>query len=267
MPRQCESVVTERSQDALIGSSMEHGATSIPCDLRPLDLQRELGTTATISGRKDTDHVDGHALSTVLHPMQSWFILAQGYSLGDQTQRMDCTPHIQGVSTSPPMSQSLRRWAGSLAVVGGVRLRPMALLFSSLFLIPMTTSSSTRWRDALGSHLPKEAARLQPLLALKPVTEGHRDGDSPLGTDQGVLGVKDEHDRRRMTQEGESEHGDDAQQVLKKWQDLGLPVTSAFSDDAERSLGAITSVVPHARLPADPVHTAKNSWGTLQQSL
>ncbi len=267
MPRQGESGGTERAQDALIGSSMEQGATSIPCALRPLDLPREWGTTATISGRKDTDHVDGHARSTVLHPMQSRCMLAQGYSLGDQTQRMDFTAHIQGVSTSPPMSQSLMRWSGSLAVVGGVSLRPMALLFSSLFLIPMTTASSTRWRDALGSHLPKEAAMLQAWLALKPVTEGQRDGDSPLGTDPGVLGVQEEPARSLRTQEGESEHGDEAQKVLTTWQDLGLPVTSACSDDAERFLGAITSVVPQARLPADPVHTAQTSWGTLPQSL
>jgi hypothetical protein len=46
--------VTERYQDAFVGSSIEHGATIITFDLRHFDFQRELGTTSTISWRKDT---------------------------------------------------------------------------------------------------------------------------------------------------------------------------------------------------------------------
>jgi hypothetical protein len=38
---QCESAVTEMSQDAFIGSSIEEGATIIQFDLRKHDLQHE----------------------------------------------------------------------------------------------------------------------------------------------------------------------------------------------------------------------------------
>ena len=265
--RQFASVVTERYQDALIGSSMANGATIITFDLRNLDLQRELGTTSTISWRKDTSHVDVHELSTVLHPMKYRFILAQGYSLGDDNRRMYFTPHIKGVSTSQPMSHSIIRLSCSLAVVCGVSLRHIALIFSALFLIPMTKSSLKRWIDDIGSHLPTEEEILQPLLARKPVTACHRDGDYPMGTDHGVMVVQDEQDRILMTHEVESEHGDEAQKFLKKLKDLGLPVTSAFSDDAESFIGAITSVCPPARLQADHFHTAKHIWGTLKKSL
>lgn len=51
--RQCESAVTEMSQHAFVGSSLENGATIIQCDLRQLDFPRELGTTSTICWRKD----------------------------------------------------------------------------------------------------------------------------------------------------------------------------------------------------------------------
>jgi len=264
---QFESVVTEMYQDAFIGSSIENGATIITFDLRNLDFQRELGTTSTISWRKDTYHVDVHELSTVLNPMKYRFILAQGYYLGDNNHRIYFTPQIKGVSTSQHMSHSIIRLSCYLAVVCGVSLRHIALIFSSLFLIPITKSSIKRWIDDIGSNLPKEEEMLQQLLALKPVTECHIDGYYPMGTDHCVMVVKDEHDRILMTQEVESENGDDAQKFLKKLKDLGLHVTSAFSDYAESFIGAIKSVFPHARFQADHFHTAKNIWGKLKKSL
>ena len=78
------------------------------------------------------------------------FIVAQGSYVHDNDQRMYCTPTIQGVSTSQPMSHSVIRLACYLAVVCGVSLRHIALLFSVLFLIPMTKSSSKRWIARLG---------------------------------------------------------------------------------------------------------------------
>src|SRR6266852_6485111 len=66
---QFTSAVTERYQDAFVGSAIENGATIIQFDLRQLDFQRELGTTSTICWRKEVDHVDMHALSTFHHPI------------------------------------------------------------------------------------------------------------------------------------------------------------------------------------------------------
>src|SRR2546428_11394099 len=130
-----EWVVTEMYQDAFIGSSIENGATIITFDLRNLDFQRELGTPSTISWRKDTYHVDVHELSTVLNPIKYRFILAQCYYLGDNNHRIDFTPQIKGVSSSQHMSHSIIRLSCYLAVVCGVSLRHMALIFSSLFLM------------------------------------------------------------------------------------------------------------------------------------
>ena len=41
----CESAVTERYQDAFVGSSMENGATMITFDLRQRDFHRTVGDT------------------------------------------------------------------------------------------------------------------------------------------------------------------------------------------------------------------------------
>ncbi len=264
---QFTSAVTERYQDACVGSAMENGTTIIQCDLRQHDFHSELGTQAKLWWRKDSYHVDVHELSTFHNPIAYRFIVAQGSSVNDHDQRMYFTPTIQGVSTSQHMSHSVIRFACYLAVVCGVSLRHIALLFSVLFLIPITKSSIKRWIDDIGAHLPPPEEMLRQLLALAPATACHIDGSDPLGTDHGVMVVKDEHDRILITHEAVSEHGDDARQLLQHVKDLGLHVTAAFSDDSQSFTEAIKAVFPHARFQADHFHTVKNIWGHLKKSL
>jgi hypothetical protein len=264
--RQCESVVTEIYQDACVGSSIENGTTIIPFDLRKHNFQQAWGTQATLCWRKESSHVDVHELSTFHSPMRYRFILAQGSYLDDNKQRIDCTPAIKGVSTSQPMSHSVIRLSCSLAVVGGVSRRHIALLFASLCLIPIRKSSIKRWMDDIGSHVPPPEAMLRQLLAIAPATACHMDGYSPWGTDHCVMVVKDEHDRIRMTHEAVSEHGDDARQLLQRGKALGLKVTAAFSDDSHSFPEAIKAGYPQARFQADHCHTVKHIWGHRNKS-
>ena len=264
---QFESVVTEIYQDAFVGSSIENGTTIIQFDLRKLDFQRALGTTSTICWRKEPYHVDIHELSTFHNPITYRFIVAQGSYLNDQHQRVYFTPELKGVSTSQHMSHSVIRLACYLAVVCGVSLRHIALLFSVLFLIPITKSSIKRWIDGIGVHLPTPEEILRHLLALTPTTECHIDGYYPRGTDNCVMVVKDEHDRILITHEAASENGEDARQFLQKLKALGLNVTAAFSDYSQSFTEAIKAVYPHARFQADHFHTVKNIWGHLKKSL
>jgi Transposase len=264
---QFESAVTEMYQDAFVGSSIENGATIITFDLRQHNFQQELGATATLAWRKEAYHVDIHELSTFHNPIKYRFILAQGSYVDAQNQRRYFTPAIQGVSTAQHMSHSLIRLACYLAVVCGVSLRHLALLFSSLFLIPITKSSIKRWIDDIGSNLPSQEEMLQHLLAITPATECHIDGYYPRGTDHCVMVVQDERDRILMTHEAASENGDEAKQFLQQLKDLGLKVTAAFSDYSQSFTEAIKAVYPQARLQADHFHTVKNIWGHLKKSL
>ena len=157
-----------------------------------------------------------HELSTFHNPIKYRFIVAQGSYLNAQNQRVYFTPEIKGVSTSQHMSHSVIRLACYLAVVCGVSLRHIALLFSVLFLIPITKSSIKRWIDDIGVHLPTPEEMLRQLLALTPATECHIDGYYPLGTDHCVMVVKDEHDRILITHEAASENGEDARQFLQR---------------------------------------------------
>ena len=264
---QFTSAVTEMYQDAFVGSSMENGTTIITFDLRQHDFQEELGPQTRLCWRKEAYHVDVHELSTFHNPITYRFIIAQGAYLDAQHRRRYFTPEIKGVSTSQHMSHSVIRLACYLAVVCGVSLRHIALLFAALFLIPLTKSSIKRWIDAIGTHLPPPEEMLQQLLALTPATECHIDGYYPLGTDNCVMVVKDEHDRILMTHEVASENGDDARQFLQRLKDRGLKVTAAFSDYSQSFTEAIKAVYPHARLQADHFHTVKNIWGHLKKSL
>jgi hypothetical protein len=264
---QFESVVTAIYEDAFIGSSIENGTTIIQFDLRKLDFQRVLGTTSTICWRQAPYSVEVHELSTFHNPIKYRFIVAQGSYLNAQHQRVYFTPDIKGVSTSQHMSHSVIRLACYLAVVCGVSLRHIALLFAALFLIPITKSSIKRWIDDIGSNLPTPEEMLRQLLAIAPATECHLDGYYPLGTDHCVMVVKDEHDRILMTHEAASENGDDARQFLQRLKDRGLKVTAAFSDYSQSFTEAIKSVYPHARFQADHFHTVKNIWGHLKKSL
>src|SRR6266700_1153707 len=264
---QFKSVVTEIYEDAFIGSSIENGTTIIQFDLRKLDFQRVLETTSTICWCKAPYAVEVHELSTFHNPIKYRFIVAQGSYLDDQNQRVYFTPDIQGVSTSQHMSKSIIRLACYLAVVCGVSLRHIALLFSALFLIPITKSSIKRWIDDIGSNLPTPEQMLQQLLILLPVTECHIDGYYPLGTDHCVMVVKDEPGRILMTHEAASENGEDARQFLQRCKDLGLHVTAAFSDYSQSFTEAITAVWPHVRFQADHFHTVKNIWVHLKKAL
>jgi hypothetical protein len=170
--RQFESAVTERDHKALVGSSMANGATLIQFALRPLDLQRALGPPAPICGRQDVDPRDMPALSTCHKPLQYRLSVAPGSYRHAQQPRVSFPPDIPGGSPSQPMSQRSIRLCGSLAGVCGVSLRPLALIFAALFLMPLTTASSKRWSDAMGSPLPPPEAMLRPRLARAPGTEG-----------------------------------------------------------------------------------------------
>jgi Transposase len=264
---QFESVVTEIYQDAFVGSSIENGTTVIQFDLRQHNFQQELGTQATLCWRKESYHIDVHELSTFHNPILYRFILAQGSYLNDNKQRIYFTPALKGVSTSQHMSHSVIRLSCYLAVVCGVSLRHVAVLFAALFLIPITKSSIKRWIDGIGSNLPTPEEMLRQLLALAPVTECHIDGYYPLGTDNCVMVVRDEHDRILMTHEAASENGDDARQFLQRCKALGLHVTAAFSDYSQSFTEAIKAVYPQARFQADHFHTVKNIWGHLKKSL
>ena len=264
---QFESAVTALYEDAFIGSSIENGTTIIQFDLRKLDFQRILETTSTICWCKAPYAVEVHELSTFHNPIKYRFILAQGSYLNDQHQRVYFTPEIKGVSTSQHMSHSVIRLACYLAVVCGVSLRRIALLFAALFLIPITKSSIKRWIDDIGTHLPTPEEMLRQLLAIAPATECHIDGYYPLGTDHCVMVVKDEHDRILITHEAASENGDDARQFLQRCKDRGLHVTAAFSDYSQSFTEAIKAVYPQARFQADHFHTVKNIWGHLKKAL
>src|SRR5262249_9230909 len=133
--------------------------------------------------------------------------------------------------------------------------RTPALLFAARFLIPITKSSLKRWIDDIGTHLPLPEEMLRQLLAIAPAPECHIAGYYPLGTDNCVMVVKDEHDRILITHEAASEHGDEARQFLQRGKELGLHVTAAFSDYSQSFTEASNASSPQPSFQAHLSHT------------
>src|SRR5215831_17639365 len=71
---QFESAVTEMYQDAFVGSSIEDGATIITFDLRQHALPPDVGTTSTLSWRKEAYQTPPR------HPGHQWELKLTGSS-------------------------------------------------------------------------------------------------------------------------------------------------------------------------------------------
>src|SRR5438445_6207752 len=265
--RPCASVLTARSQDALVGSSMANGATMMPFALRTRDVPRVVGTTAPLWWRQEPSQGARHARSTCHHPMLSRCSVAQGASLDGQHPRRSCTPASKGGSPAQQRRHRIRRLSCDRAVVGGVRRRHMALLLAALFLLSLPTSSLKRWLDASGSHGPPPEALRRQGLASTPATACPRAGSAPLGTDHGVRVGQDAQARLRITPDAASDHGAEARPCRQPCQALGLHVTVACSDDAPSWTEALNAVSPQARWQADHVPTVPHRWGPLTPAL
>jgi hypothetical protein len=164
------------------------------------------------------------------------------------------------------MSRNIIRPACFSAVICGVSLRNISLIYTELFRVPVSKSGIKRWIDEIGSGLSEDDI-LKKLTDLKKPAECHIDAYYPLGTDRCVMVIKDDYDRILITHEAESENGDDAKKFLGKLKDSGVNITSAYSDYSKSFTSAISEVFPEAKFQADHFHTAKNIWRHLKKAL
>lgn len=262
---QFDSAVVQANQDVFTKSYIEGTNTIIEFDLRKRNYHAELDIKSPISWSSNSYTVDVHEFSTFQNPIKYRFILAQGYYIGDNNKRIYFTPQIPAVSTQKHVSLSVIRLSCFLAVICGVTLRNIALIFRVLFHIPVTKSSIKRWIDEIGDKVSEDEI-LAELVNLKMPTQCHIDGYYPMGTDNCVMVIKDEHDRILMTHEAESENYDAAKNFLLKIKNAGIKITSAFSDYSESYIKAIKEVFPKARFQADHFHTVKNIWKKLKSA-
>jgi hypothetical protein len=92
----------------------------------------------------------------------------------------------------------------------------MVLLVAVLFLIPSTKSSIKHWLDDIGVPVPAPGEMQQHLRALAPATACSLNDYYPLGTDHGVMVVKDGQDRIESTHAAASANGKKARQWLPR---------------------------------------------------
>jgi hypothetical protein len=262
---QFSSAVVEENQDIYTESYIEDSKTIIAFDVRVRDYQKEFNTASEIRW-KDPYTVDVCEFSTYQNPIIYRFTMAQGYYTNDEHKRIYFTPKVSEVSTQRHVSLNVIRLSCFLAVVCGVTLRNVALIFNVLFQIPVTKSSIKRWIDEIGANHGSEEEILKQLVSLKKPTECHIDGYYPLGTPNCVMVVKDDYDRILITHEAESENYEAARVFLKKIKAAGVSIHRAYSDYSESYIKAIKEVFPDVKFQADHFHTVKNIWKHLKKT-
>jgi polyhydroxyalkanoate synthesis regulator phasin len=261
-----ESAVTQTNIDIFTKSYTENGKSIIEFDTRKRNFKKKLGTKSNISWDSGTYTVDIKELSTLYCPIIYRFIMAKGSYYNSNGERIFFTPELDEVSTSQHVSKSLVRLSCYLAVSCGVTLRNIAALFTAIFLVEITKSSIKRWIDEIGENLPTDEEMLKKLVAIKKPTECHIDGYYPMGTDNCIMVIKDEHDRILITNEVQSENKDDAINFLQKLKSKEINIVSAFSDYSKSYTESIKEVFPDAKFQADHFHTIKNIWKNLKKA-
>jgi len=262
-----DSAVLEANKDCYSQTYIEDKKTIIEFDMKNRDYQKELGIKSEITWTGKSYDVDIHEFSVFHNPIIYRFKIAQGYYYGKNNQRLFFIPKPSEVLMQYHMSLNVLRLACFLAVVCGVTLRNIALIFTVLFQIPITKSSIKRWIDEIGSNLPSEAEILTKLVEIKKPEECHIDGYYPLGTNNCVMVIKDEFGRILITQETDSENAKEAENFLRKLKDAGINITSAYSDYSKSFIKAIKEVFPNVRFQADHFHTTKTIWEHLKKAL
>jgi hypothetical protein len=262
---QFESAVTKANEDIFTKSYLENNNTILEFDTRKRNYKKKLEAKSKIRWN-DIYTVDIKELSTLYCPIVYRFIIGQGNYYDVFGERKFFTPEVEEISVSQHVSKSVVRLSSYLAVNCGVSLRNISIIFTYLFLITISKSSIKRWIDDIGSNLPSDENLLKQMIDLKKPTECHIDGYYPMGTDNCVMVVKDEHDRILITHEADSENKDDAIQFLTKIKGLGIEVVSAFSDYSKSFTEAIKQVYPNAKFQADHFHTMKNIWKHLKKA-
>lgn len=261
-----ESAVEEAHRELFTGSYIENEKAIIEFDLRKRDYRKIFDTKSDIFWPDKSYSIDVYEFSTFHNPIVYRFVLAQGYYFDDQNNRIYFTPKISEVSTQHHMSKNIIRLSCFLSVICGVTLRNIALIFSVLFHIPITKSSIKRWIDEIGNNLSEEDI-LRQLIAIKNPTQCHIDGYYPMGTDNCVMVIKDEHDRILITYETKSENTEEAKKFLQKLKDGGVNIISTFSDYSKGLTEAIKAIFPNAKFQADHFHTMKNIWKHLRNCI
>ena len=264
---QFTSAAAEANQDVFTRSYMEGKNTIIEFDMRKRDYQEEEGIEHAICWPEKTYNIDIHEFSTFHNPIVYRFISGQGWYYDDRNRQIWFTPKIREVSARQHVSKSAVGLACFLAVICGVSLRNISTIFTVLFGIPVSKSSLKRWIDKIGSNLPSEEEILKQLMDRKRPSQCHIDGYYPMGTDNCMMVIKDESDRILITHEAASENGTDARQFLEKVKQLGMTVTSAFSDYSDSYVKAIKDVFPESGFQADHFHTVKNIRKHLKKCL
>lgn len=213
----------------------------------------------------DVHSVEVQDLSALLWPICYRVTLGDGWYRDETGQRhyFGVDAHLPGLDLKRRVTAVVLRAAVLLAVVGGVGLRQVCWLLSTLFHVDISKSTLDRWIEEVASHLPQAEQMAKFLLQLKPVSECHFDELFPRGTDKPVLVVRDEHGRILCVQEVEHRDTDHVVPFLRKLKSWGFDFRTFYIDHWAAYKEAIGIVFPKAQIQYDYFHILHNVWRTV----
>jgi Transposase len=185
---------------------------------------------------------------------------ADGYYVKERGQRVYFTPELAGLSTQRKVSDVVLRLGVFLCIIAGLGSRQASWLMQVLFQVTVSKSAIDRWVDEVASALPSEDEMVKLLHQQMPITNGHFDEIFPLGTQNCVVVLKDEHGRIVAAQEVKKRDEEHVQPFLERMGRLGLDLQTFYIDHWQAYANAIKAVYPQANIQLDYFHILQNIW-------
>lgn len=187
------------------------------------------------------------------------------YRIGKKRHYFGLRDHLVGLDLDRCVTTVALRAAVLLSVLGGVGLRQVVWLLSTLFHLETSKSALDRWVVEAASCLPNNQEIVTLLMEKKPITEAHFDEIFPKGKKKKkpVLVVRDEHGRILVTEEVEQREIKDVVLFLQKLKGWGLVFKTFYIDHCASYAAAIKQVYPEAKIQYDYFHILQNVWRTI----
>ena len=253
--------VIEKNADLQPKGKFEENRLLIELDLRQRDYHQlfQLKRNVPINWYNERTF-EVQELSAFAWPLVYRVTTADAYYLKAPGQRVNFTPHIQGLCTKRKVSDVALRLGVFLCIIAGLGTRKASWLMSVLFQLAVSKSALERWVEEVADNLPSEDEMVKLLQQQKPITQGHFDELFPRGTDACVLVLKDEHGRLLAAEEVAKRDAEHVKPLLARFARLGLKFTSFYIDHCQAYFNAIGAVYPQAEIQYDYFHILPNIW-------
>jgi len=257
----------ELNPDSKISGAHENGQVMITINTKDQNVHQRLGLgTKTVLYWGDENTYEAQELSCFLCPIRYRVITKSGYYYDENGEAVYFTTKAYGIDSNRHISEVLMRAAVLLLVIAGMGYRQVSWILKALFHVQISKSSLHRWVKEVANQLPPFEKMIELLNDDKPITEGHLDELYPLGTNDMLLVLKDEHGRILASQPSEKKDEEAVKSFLQKFKDLKLNFKTFYTDGCIQYYNAIRAVFGNnVAIQYDYFHIIQNIWRKIRR--